>query len=311
MTLYNRQLENFVSAVECGSFAKAAAQMYISTNAFIRHINILERDLGLKLLERTNQGITLTASGALIYEEAKRLIAASDKALERARELQGDATRRIRFGVSAMRSANKIVALWQAVRHDHPNIDIEMVSVPDDIGLWPKLYGALGDKIDVIVTGYPSSEWDWFERCAFKKIYRSKIICMVALDNPLADREYISLSDLEDKKVFVSRTGYAPEMDAIRDICESQHPSIILDDFEPYDFDSANKVLRDRAISLVPADWTDIHPGFKFIPMAEGFELTMVLLYGKGCKDAVVEFVEAVAEAAEQTEHLEAKEPVQ
>lgn len=258
--------------------------------------------MGLKLLERTSHGVIPTPSGAFIYEESKTLIAESRRILDRAHELQGDTIKRVRFGVSTMRSAGQIVTLWQTIRHEHPDIEVEMVSIPDDIRIWPKVFGSLGDQIDVTVSAKPSPHQDWFEKCSFKDIYHTPYLCMIALDNPLARRERITFEDLEDQTVFMAYAGYAPQVDEMRAFIETHYPSVRIENFEPYDFDSANKVLRDKSIAFVIADWKDIHPGFKFIPLADDFSVTMSLLYARECTDAVREFVDAIAEAAKKTD---------
>ena len=52
--MYNPQLETFIKVVDRGSFSKAAEDLFISPSAVIKQINILETNLGLKLLKRTH-----------------------------------------------------------------------------------------------------------------------------------------------------------------------------------------------------------------------------------------------------------------
>ena len=47
--MYNPQLETFLTVAEAGSFNKAAEKLYISPPAVIKQINLLERDLDLRL----------------------------------------------------------------------------------------------------------------------------------------------------------------------------------------------------------------------------------------------------------------------
>ena len=86
--MYHPQLDTFVAVVECGSFAKAAQSLYISTTAVIKQINSLEDRLGLQLLDRTSRGTTLSEVGLLFYQEAKKMIADSNQTLTRLQNLQ-------------------------------------------------------------------------------------------------------------------------------------------------------------------------------------------------------------------------------
>ncbi len=61
--MYNPLLYTFVTAIDCGSFAKAAEALYISPTAVMKQVNALEQHLNLKLTERTPAGIRPTDVG--------------------------------------------------------------------------------------------------------------------------------------------------------------------------------------------------------------------------------------------------------
>lgn len=66
-----QQLQYFLSAVEFCNLSKAANFHYISIPTFTRQINDLESELGTKLFNRNNRGLTLTAAGALFHSFAR------------------------------------------------------------------------------------------------------------------------------------------------------------------------------------------------------------------------------------------------
>lgn len=51
----NIHLETFIRIVETGSFNKAAEELYITSAAVIKQINLLENDVGVQLFERTHR----------------------------------------------------------------------------------------------------------------------------------------------------------------------------------------------------------------------------------------------------------------
>ena len=51
--MYNLQLETFIVVADLGSFNKAAEALYITPPAVTKQINLLEKDLDLKLLSST------------------------------------------------------------------------------------------------------------------------------------------------------------------------------------------------------------------------------------------------------------------
>ena len=66
--MFNHNLTAFVSAIDSGSFTKAADKLFVTPTAVMKQINSLESHLGLKLIERTSQGVRLTPAGLLKRE---------------------------------------------------------------------------------------------------------------------------------------------------------------------------------------------------------------------------------------------------
>ncbi len=69
-----RQLKSFLLAADLKSFSKAAESSFISTSALIGQINLLEKDIGFLLFDRTYHGIALTPSGQVFYSAAKDIL---------------------------------------------------------------------------------------------------------------------------------------------------------------------------------------------------------------------------------------------
>lgn len=79
--MYNPMLDTFITVADCGSFTKAAAQLYISPTAVMKQMNALEQHLQLQLIERTPAGVHLTPAGNVIYRDAKFLMDYSKKSI--------------------------------------------------------------------------------------------------------------------------------------------------------------------------------------------------------------------------------------
>ncbi|KRC71848.1 HTH-type transcriptional regulator DmlR [compost metagenome] len=68
-------IETFVRIVEAGSLSAAAAQMGGTQPTVSRRLQLLERTLGVRLLQRSTHAIRLTEDGQRCYERGKELIA--------------------------------------------------------------------------------------------------------------------------------------------------------------------------------------------------------------------------------------------
>src|ERR1700750_3362540 len=85
-----RLLRYFVAVAEERHFGRAAARLHMSQPPLSRAIKKLEADLGVVLLHRSATGVTLTAAGKLLYDEARALLEQADQA--RARVAAADAS---------------------------------------------------------------------------------------------------------------------------------------------------------------------------------------------------------------------------
>lgn len=69
-----RQLEFFVTSVEEKSFYKAGQKLFTSQSAVSKSVSLLEKELKIKLLERTNKGLKLTSVGSDFYNYAQNIL---------------------------------------------------------------------------------------------------------------------------------------------------------------------------------------------------------------------------------------------
>jgi DNA-binding transcriptional LysR family regulator len=70
-----RQLRYFVAIVEEGGFSRAAERLHISQPPLSTQIRSLEDEIGVRLLERSNRGVSVTPAGSVFYEEVRVVLA--------------------------------------------------------------------------------------------------------------------------------------------------------------------------------------------------------------------------------------------
>lgn len=69
-----RQLYYFLEVAETQNVSRAATRVWISQPALSRQLQLLEEELGVKLLERKARGILLTEAGQLLQKKAANLM---------------------------------------------------------------------------------------------------------------------------------------------------------------------------------------------------------------------------------------------
>ncbi len=74
-----RQLRTLVAIAEQGSFTAAGNAVGLSHSAISLHVKALEQELGVALVDRTQRPPRLTARGAALVEQARRMAALVDE----------------------------------------------------------------------------------------------------------------------------------------------------------------------------------------------------------------------------------------
>ena len=146
------ELRYFRAVAEFGTFSKAAAQLRIAQPALSRHIQKLEQELGVTLLQRTPKGVIPTPAGSRLLERACQLEDVLDIAR---REMSGFAegvTGALRVGIQHPHSLTMGPPLVRSFRSRFPDVSLYVLD-----GFNGDLLDRLLNKqIDVAIVQSPS-----------------------------------------------------------------------------------------------------------------------------------------------------------
>ena len=96
-----RHLRCFAAVAEQRHFGRAAAQLHIAQPAVSQTIASLERELGVRLFERTSREVSLTAAGQALLPHALGVLERVDTLVDAAEQLHTGSHGRVTFGVPA------------------------------------------------------------------------------------------------------------------------------------------------------------------------------------------------------------------
>lgn len=116
-----------LKTVECGSFTKAAQILQYSQSGISRMIGDLEREWGVRLLERSRTGVLLTSDGMQILPYAKRVCAEYDRLQMQVDALHGIQTGTIRIGTFSSVATHWLPNIIRAFQQDCPHVDYELL----------------------------------------------------------------------------------------------------------------------------------------------------------------------------------------
>lgn len=123
----DKKLRALLTAVQCGSFGKATAQLGYTQSAMTHLVNKLEAELGCILLVRSSHGVRLSEEGEHLLPYIQNYLAASD-ALRQEAAAQGEQYSRIlRIGCFASIARARLPELLQKFRKLHPEIKVDVL----------------------------------------------------------------------------------------------------------------------------------------------------------------------------------------
>src|ERR1700731_2116736 len=81
-----RQLRYFIAVAEERSFSRAARRLHISQPPLSTQIMMLEEEVGARLFDRSNRGVSFTAAGSVLHEEMRAVLVRLEHGKTRARK---------------------------------------------------------------------------------------------------------------------------------------------------------------------------------------------------------------------------------
>jgi DNA-binding transcriptional LysR family regulator len=130
-----RELRYFVAVAEELHFARAAARVGIEQSPLSKAITHMERRLGVRLFIRTRRSTQLTAAGETLLLDARRILAEVDAAQRRLSAVAAGRRGRLRVGLGEDLAHPRISKLIAEIRHDEPDVDIEITRATLDAQL--------------------------------------------------------------------------------------------------------------------------------------------------------------------------------
>jgi DNA-binding transcriptional LysR family regulator len=185
-----RSLRYFVAVAEERHFRRAADRLHMTQPPLSRAIRHLETDLGTVLLHRSSTGVTLTASGTELYEQARTLLEHAEQVRARVTATGGAATITVgTLGDSVEEAGTRLAA---AFRQRHPGVDV-LIREADFTDPTTGLRAGLAD---VALTRAPFDDTGISTRA----LRSDPVGVVLRTGDPLASRRTLSLGDLDDRQ---------------------------------------------------------------------------------------------------------------
>jgi DNA-binding transcriptional LysR family regulator len=156
-----RKIEAFCKVCELRSFSKAGEALFLSQPTISTHIQSLERDFEVRLLDRMGRTVLPTPAGTILYRYAKQAFSRLDAARAEIRALVKDVAGPLAIGSPSIPALHVLPEIITAFTATYPNVTPTlMVSSSEKIVKQVRE----GDIMTGIVGSYPRSDPDLMGR---------------------------------------------------------------------------------------------------------------------------------------------------
>ena len=195
-----QQLKYFKTVAEIGKISDAADTLFVSAPALSMAISRLEKEMGVKLFDRTNNRITLNRQGQIFLRYAKQVLTELEYTKTEIRQSLAGQRRHITL---ACVSATQWVELIAAFAQEHPDFAVSCVPVRQtDLQEGILLsHGNLLLAAQNDISPALAAELDHIP------LFQEYPYIMVHKDHPLAQKDCVMPSDLAGENLLMPMPG--------------------------------------------------------------------------------------------------------
>lgn len=205
-----KQLRYFLALVEHGHFGRAAAASFVSQSAFSSAIKELEEVLGVRLVDRTNRQVAITAVGREVAERARACLAGLEDLVETAHGQRNPLEGELRLGVIPTIAPFMLPSLLPKLRRAYPKLRLYLTE-----GQTQPLHEKLLDGgIDLVLLALPYD----LKGAQVLPLFEDRFLLAYRENTRLVDPENYRLSRLEPATVLLLDDGHCLREHAI-DAC--------------------------------------------------------------------------------------------
>lgn len=120
------QARSFIAVAEELHFGRAAVRLNMTQPPLSRQIQKLEREVRVELLARDKRKVVLTPAGSAFLTEARKLVAAAERAPHTARLIAQGSAGILRIGFTAASGFSLLGPVLKVIAESLPGVDVEL-----------------------------------------------------------------------------------------------------------------------------------------------------------------------------------------
>ncbi len=196
-----RHLRYFLAVAEELHFRKAAEKLYISQPGLSRQIKQMEDDLGIKMFERHNRKVQLTAVGKYLQSELSNNLKNLDDIFNHAKLLNDGIDGNLKFGYVGSAMQEVIPKILPQFRKKHPNIIFNL----NEMDNRTQIEALLNREIDI---GFVRLE-RVPHGLEIKPIFEDTFSLVLPKSHPISESNFKELNQLKNESFILFDRSYS------------------------------------------------------------------------------------------------------
>nr|WP_301289217.1 LysR family transcriptional regulator [Bacillus pumilus] len=191
------QYKVFLTVVECGSFTKAGEKLGLTQSGVSHNIAKLESELGVVLLRRNRNGLSLTDAGERMMPHIRQIIHHASLLEQEAALIQGMEVGSIKIGTFSSFSSKMLPQLIHRFTKGYPNIQVELYEGGyEEIEDW-----IASGTIDVGFLTQPSREFETVP------LFQDELVVLMQEEHRFNTKKVIEVDSLHDESFIMPKAG--------------------------------------------------------------------------------------------------------
>lgn len=186
-----RDLHVVLAVAESGSMAKASQKLAISHPVVSKTISDLEHTLGVKLFDRSSQGVEVTSYGAALLKCGVNVFDEMRQGLKQIEFLSDPTSGELVVGCPEIMNAGIMPAISERLLQQHPRVQLRVVHA--DTALFE--FNPLRErKVELLVGRLPDPFVE--DDLTFEPLVQEPFVAVAGANSPWARRRHVELADL-------------------------------------------------------------------------------------------------------------------
>ena len=238
-----KDLRYLVAVADQRHFGRAAARCFVSQPTLSAQLKKLEESLGVQLIERAPNNVTLTEAGAQIVARARRVIEASDELVALARSHRDPLAGTLRVALLPTIGPYLLPNVMRAIRKGLPRLELRLYEYQTA----PMLEKLHGGELDLGILALPVE----LAGLESRELYREPFTVALPERHALAARATLRPADLKSERLLLLEEGHCLRDQAL-EVCGRPGASDV-QDFRATSLETLRQMVAAGAgVTLLP-----------------------------------------------------------